>query len=98
MGKGVLKYDLFERKEVAYFSYGELYGGEAYFVPKKNSQAEDDGYLFDLLMGDNHAELIIIDASSMQELARLHLTPRVPFGVHATWLSQEELSGLQLEK
>jgi carotenoid cleavage dioxygenase len=95
MGKGVLKYDLFEKKEIAYFSYGELYGGEAYFVPKKHPQAEDDGYLLDLLMGEHRAELIIIDASSMQELARLHLPQRVPFGVHATWISQEEALKLQ---
>jgi carotenoid cleavage dioxygenase-like enzyme len=58
----------------------------ALFVPKTGANGEDDGYLLDLLMGDTDAALVIIDASTMQEVARLHLPQRVPFGVHACWL------------
>ncbi len=94
MGKGVLKYDLIDEKEVAYLDYGDMYGGEALFVPRSGSAAEDDGYLLDLLMDAEKAELIVIDARTMIELARLHLPQRVPFGVHATWLSTEEIARL----
>jgi carotenoid cleavage dioxygenase len=83
MGKGVLKYDLLEEKDVAYFDYGDYYGGEALFVPPKDSTAEDDGYLLELLMADDEACLIVIDARSMTELARLQLPQRVPFGLSA---------------
>ncbi|KAH6986928.1 carotenoid cleavage dioxygenase [Ilyonectria destructans] len=94
MGKGVLKYDLWEKKEVAYFSYGEMYGGEAYFVPRENSVSEDDGYLLDILMTGERSELVVSDAKGMTELARLHLPQRVPFGVHATWVAKDELARL----
>jgi len=94
MGKGVLKYDLIHEQEVAYFDYGDSYGGEALFVPRANSTSEDDGYLLDLLMKESEAELIILDAQSMLELARLHLPRRVPFGVHACWLDQQRVEEL----
>ena len=94
MGKGVLKYDLIDERELGYFDYGDLYGGEALFVPRAGATSEDDGYLLDLLMGDDRAELIVIDARTMLELARLHLPQRVPFGVHATWLTTDEINSL----
>jgi carotenoid cleavage dioxygenase-like enzyme len=94
MGQGVLKYDLLDEKEIAYFDYGDYRGGEALFVPRDNPTAEDDGYLLELLMADDRACLIVIDARSMKELARLHLPQRVPFGVHACWLDDTKLSEL----
>jgi len=45
-------------------------------------------------MDAERAELIVIDARTMTELARLHLPRRVPFGVHATWLTTEEITSL----
>ena len=73
MAKGVLKYDMINEREVKYVDYGEFYGGEALFVPRHNASAEDDGYLLDLLMTADKAELLILDAASMEEVARLHL-------------------------
>lgn len=94
MGKGVLKYDLIDEKEVKYFDYGDYRGGEALFVARENSSAEDDGYLIDLLMSDDKAYVVIIDAATMEELAKLHLPRRVPYGVHACWLNEEKISAL----
>jgi carotenoid cleavage dioxygenase-like enzyme len=94
MGKGVLKYDLVHEREMEYFDYGDYRGGEALFVPKADAQAEDDGYLIDLLMSEEKAYLLIIDASNMKELAKLHLPQRVPYGVHACWLNEEKINGL----
>lgn len=95
MGKGVLKYDLLEERELGYFDYAEFYGGEAIFVPRAGGVDEDDGYLLDLLMADNKAELIVIDARSMNALARLKLPGRVPFGVHACWMDEQVVGGLR---
>ena len=92
MGKGVMKYDLIDEKEVKYFDYGDFRGGEALFVAKENSTAEDDGYLIDLLISDEKSYLVIVDASTMEELAKLHIPQRVPYGVHSCWLDEEKLS------
>ncbi|HEX3783968.1 MAG TPA: carotenoid oxygenase family protein [Pseudonocardiaceae bacterium] len=92
MGKGVLKYDLIDEREVAYLDYGDMCGGEAPFVSKADPRSEDDGYLLDPLMADDRADLVVIDAVTMREVARLHLPQRVSFGVHATWLSREDLA------
>jgi carotenoid cleavage dioxygenase-like enzyme len=94
MGKGVLKYDLIAEKEVKYFDYGEFFGGEALFVPKQDAVEEDDGYLLELLMSDSKAEMLILDAKTMDEIARLHLPQRVPFGVHACWIDEGKLATL----
>jgi carotenoid cleavage dioxygenase-like enzyme len=94
MGKGVLKYDLLAEREVAYFSYGEFHGGEALFVPREGSTGEDDGYLVDLLMAGERAELLVLDAATLAEVCRLHLPARVPFGVHACWLDAAKLTAM----
>jgi carotenoid 9,10(9',10')-cleavage dioxygenase 1 len=94
MGKGVMKYDLIERCNVKYFDYGDHVGGEALFVPKREPTAEDDGYLVDLLMSEQGAYLVIIDAATMTELAKLHLPQRVPYGVHGCWLNEDKLEQL----
>ena len=89
---GVLKYDLLDEKEIAYFNNSDYRGGEALFVPRANPPAEDSGDPLELLMADNHAcPILVIDAQSMKELARLHLPQRVPFGVHACWLDETKL-------
>lgn len=94
MGKGVLKYDLLAERQVAYFDYGEFHGGEALFVPRPGATAEDDGYLVDLLMAGERAELLVLDAARMTEVCRLHLPARVPFGVHACWLDPAKLAAM----
>jgi carotenoid cleavage dioxygenase-like enzyme len=94
MGKGALKYDMIDKKQAGYISYGEMYGGEALFVPRSNARSEDDGYLLDVLMTGERSDPIVVDASMMKEVARLRLPQRVPFGVHATWLRSNEAASL----
>jgi carotenoid 9,10(9',10')-cleavage dioxygenase 1 len=94
MGSGVLKYDLLEEREVASFDYGEYRGGEALFLAKAGASEEDDGYLLDLLMRDEDAVLLILDARTMQEVTRLPLPQRVPYGVHGCWLDAGQLAQL----
>lgn len=40
--------------------------------------SENNGYLLDPLTGEDHAELIVIDAKTITELTRLHLPQRGP--------------------
>jgi carotenoid cleavage dioxygenase len=46
------------------------------------------------VLADDRADLIVIDARTMAETARLHLPQRVPFGVHASWLDRDDLAAL----
>ncbi len=94
MGKGTLKYDYLEEKEIKYVDYGPHFGGEPLFVPKKGAATEDDGYLLDLLMEEHKAELLVLDAKTMTEVCRLHLPQRVPFGVHSVWINKEQVASL----
>ena len=43
MARGVMKYDMVYERELAYFNYGEFYGGEALFVLRKNGSSKDSG-------------------------------------------------------
>lgn len=92
MGKGVLKYDLFAKREAGYLAYGDLLGGEPVFVPRSPKAAgrEDDGWLIDLLADGTRAVLIVADAASLAEQCRIPLPQPVPFGVHALWLDRAE--------
>lgn len=94
MGSGVLKYDLIDEKPIATFEYGEYRGGEALFVARSGADEEDDGYLLELLMREEDAFLLVLDARAMTEIARLPLPQRVPYGVHGCWLTPGQLGEL----
>ena len=90
LGCGVQKYDLQEERAVKHFSYGDFFGGEPLFVEKENAQHEDDGYILELLMSEEEAQLIILDAQNLTELSRLILPQRIPFGVHSLWIPEKD--------
>lgn len=60
------------------------FAGEPVFVPRSNGTAEDDGWL--LMLAFNAArersEVVILDARTMQDVARLPLKHHVPYGLH----------------
>jgi carotenoid cleavage dioxygenase-like enzyme len=66
---------------------------EATFVPKRGAAAEGDGYLVGVYtnLAASRSELIVVDASRMQELARVILPMRISEQVHGAWASYEEL-------
>ncbi|MFN4038888.1 MAG: carotenoid oxygenase family protein [Erythrobacter sp.] len=94
MGKGVLKYDLFEEREAGYLDYGGLLGGEPVFVPRADDDGEDAGWLIDLLADGTDAVLLVADAATMKERCRIILPQPVPFGVHALWLDRAATDAL----
>lgn len=94
MGKGVLKYDLFEEREAGYLDYDGLLGGEPVFVPREGGQGEDEGWLIDLLADGHTAVLLVADAATLQEQCRIALPQPVPFGVHALWLDRDTTDAL----
>ncbi|KAL9063516.1 MAG: hypothetical protein Q9161_009429 [Pseudevernia consocians] len=82
------------------------YAQESRFVSRTDGGSEDDGwilsYVFDesqLLEDDEcrsdaKSELWIIDAKTMTDVvARVHLPQRVPYGLHGSWFSEEDIQG-----
>lgn len=37
---------------------------------------------------DRSSALVVVDAESMEEVARVHFPRRVPLGFHGTWLAE----------
>jgi len=65
--------------------------GEPVFVERKNSTAEDDGWILVYVYRKqtDRSDLVILDASdiSREPQAIIHLPHRVPAGFHASWIS-----------
>jgi len=103
MYDGFVKYNLETDTIEAVVDFGKKrLGGEAMFVPRPDGNgAEDDGYLMDLIFdgstggldGIGTSELCIWDAAALttEPIARVKMPHRIPFGVHAGWLTAEEV-------
>jgi carotenoid cleavage dioxygenase-like enzyme len=103
MYDGFIKYDMKKDTIDTVVEFGEKrLGGEALFVSREGATCEDDGYLMDIIFdgttkgsdGVGTSELCIWDAAKLSEgpIACVDIPQRVPFGVHANWLTQAELA------
>lgn len=79
-----------ETGDVARHDFGNKLGGEAVFIPRPGSTAEDDGYLavfaFDVSTGTS--DFVLLDARHVDDapVAVVRLPQRVPQGLHGTWI------------
>jgi carotenoid cleavage dioxygenase-like enzyme len=66
---------------------------EACFVPKHQKAAEGDGYLVSVYSNfiEKRSELVIIDATTLEQRARVILPFKISEQVHGVWASHEEL-------
>lgn len=66
---------------------------EPVFVPREGSESEGDGYLLATVhdVTERRAELVIVDAVAMAELARVILPFRNSMQVHGTWADKDML-------
>lgn len=89
----IARFDL-ERKLFAFFHVGDAHVvQEPCFVPRVGGTAEGDGYLLATVhnLAAMRAELVIVSAMSMKELARVILPFRNPNQVHGTWATPRDL-------
>ncbi|QLE59090.1 carotenoid oxygenase family protein [Nostoc sp. TCL26-01] len=66
--------------------------GEPVFVPRPDSQQEDDGWVIAIVYDAAHhrSDVVILDASDLSKdaIARLHLKHHIPYGLHGNFTSQ----------
>ena len=82
------------------------YAQESTFIPRANGTSEDDGWLLSYVFDEGQldangeclpnavSELWVIDAKNMTDvIARVYLPQRVPYGLHGSWFSEEDIKG-----
>lgn len=85
----LLKHD-FIRGSTASRSFGPGKAlGEFVFLPSSPGSAEDDGVLMGYVYDGptDRSELAIVDAQTLEDVARIKLPHRVPAGFHGNWLA-----------
>ena len=75
------------------FGAGRL-PGEFVFVPRRNADAEDGGWLMGFVVDPSNArtDLVILDAEHFdrEPVASIHIPHRVPLGFHGSWTSLDD--------
>jgi carotenoid cleavage dioxygenase len=66
--------------------------GEAVFAPDPGGRAEDDGWLCNFVTDRTTltSDFVVLDARSLDEVARVRIPQRVPFGFHGNWLPEPQ--------
>jgi all-trans-8'-apo-beta-carotenal 15,15'-oxygenase len=95
--QGVVKVDLHTGAETLWSAAPAGYGNEPVFIPRAQPNAagcytavegpEDDGWLV-VMIYDGQREtsaIVILDARTMTQVARLNLKHHVPYGLHGTF-------------
>jgi carotenoid cleavage dioxygenase len=87
LSDGIIKHDLVGGGSTRWDAGPGRSPGEASFVPA--GDGEDDGYLVTFVYDapSDRSDLVVLDASSMTEVATVHLPTRVPFGFHGSWIA-----------
>lgn len=86
---GVTKYDLHTGTSATH-RYGDgLVCGEAVFAADPASSAEDGGWLLNYVhdLAADRSSVVVLDASTLDQVARVDLPRRVPFGFHGSFLT-----------
>ena len=80
--------------EVKTFFAGDTHGvQEVSFIPRSKKSAEGDGYLVGVAnnYADMRSEMVLVDAQSMEQIARVYLPFRSSTQVHGRWFGADEL-------
>jgi carotenoid cleavage dioxygenase len=87
LADGIIKHDLVRGTTTRWDAGPGRSPGEASFVPA--GEGEDSGYLVTFVYDApaDRSDLVVLDASSMTEVAAVHLPVRVPYGFHGSWIA-----------
>ena len=93
IGGAVFKHDLVAgTTERRHLGPGRI-GGEFVFVPASDVASEDEGWLLGYVndLPSGTAELVVLDAQDLTDVARVHLPRRIPAGFHGNWIPDSVL-------
>jgi carotenoid cleavage dioxygenase-like enzyme len=82
----IVKGDVVERTTRVWHQDG-TYPGEPVFVPAPGAQDEDEGVLLSVMLdaGKGTSFLLVLDARSLDEVARAEVPHHIPFGFHGSF-------------
>ena len=80
---GIVKADVIERRSTTWSEEG-CFPGEPVFVAAPEAGGEDEGVLLSVVLDGRtgNSFLLVLDAGSLDELARAEVPHHVPFGFH----------------
>ncbi|KAJ6326227.1 hypothetical protein OIU78_013350 [Salix suchowensis] len=100
---GIAKVDL-ETNEVTEFTYGAgRFGGEPFYVPRignvgdngvsDHDDVDGEGFIMGFVRDEKkeRSELVIVNSSSMSQVASVKMPTRVPYGFHGTFVCEVDL-------
>jgi carotenoid cleavage dioxygenase-like enzyme len=87
------RFDVLDRSLKSWFAGAHHVLQEPTFVPRSPDTAEGDGYLLGTAhnLAEMRSELVIVDAVTMEECARVILPFRNAYQVHGVWASPQDL-------
>ncbi|MBD2211696.1 carotenoid oxygenase family protein [Nostoc linckia FACHB-104] len=95
--QAILKIDLDSGERQLWSAAPRGFTGEPIFVPRPNSQTEDDGWLLALVYDAAHqrSDVVILDARDLHKgaIARLHLQHHIPYGLHGSFTPEVFIQG-----
>lgn len=85
----IVRHDVENGAVTTYTPGAGLYPSEGVFVPRRDSSAEDDGWLLTMVFDarENRSHLQVLDARALGDgpVARCHFDHAIPFGFHGIW-------------
>jgi carotenoid cleavage dioxygenase len=84
----VLKHDLVKGSTATRDFGAGRQVSEFVFVPSERGTAEDDGVVMGFVYDrvNDRSDLVLLDASTLEDVATVHLPVRVPQGFHGNWV------------
>jgi len=87
--QAILKLDLESQQKQLWSAAPRGFVGEPIFIPRTNSQQEDDGWLIVVVYDAEHhrSDIVILDAENLEKgaIAKLHLKHHIPYGLHGSF-------------
>jgi all-trans-8'-apo-beta-carotenal 15,15'-oxygenase len=87
--QAILKLDVTTGDEQLWSAAPQGFISEPIFVPRPNSNREDEGWVLTLVYDANQhrSDVVILDGRDLNQgpVARLHLKHHIPYGLHGNW-------------
>jgi all-trans-8'-apo-beta-carotenal 15,15'-oxygenase len=87
--QAIMKLDVTTGEEQLWSAAPKGYVSEPIFVPRPDSDREDDGWVLTVVYDSSRhrSDIVILDGRDLNQgpVARLHLKHHIPYGLHGNW-------------